>query len=344
VSAPHLVIAGGGTGGHFFSGVAFGEKFLDKYPNARVTFVGVKQGIEGRTRLQDSRMSLFFIEAKGIFGKSRLAQLGALLPLLKGFFQCLNFLLREKPQLVIGVGGYASAPMIFAAFVSQVFLPHRVRVVDQNSVPGMANRVFAKLGIPAYSGFSYPGFRVVDLPIRKSFEPSADSKRDRVWPPKRILLLGGSQGAQGLNQAWIRMLPQLKTDFPEIEVAHQTGDRSLEWCRTAYENLQISADCFSFRAELRQEYEKADLIIARAGALSIFEILAHRKPSIFVPFPFATHQHQLKNAQAVQDSRWILQEVEFTWPAVERILKSSKPMIPEHREKSRLPWQAVITV
>lgn len=336
----HLIVAGGGTGGHFFCGYAFAEAFLEKYPTGEVTFVGVQSGIEGRVPLSDSRMKKFFVSARGLLGKSRLDKFFALFSLCLGLFQCLLFLFRSRPALVLGVGGYASVPMVAAAWLSRPLLRHRVRVVDQNSVAGASNRLFSRLGVPAFSGFPSLGFRSIDLPVRKSFLPS--ERKLGAWPPKKILILGGSQGAQGLNQAWLRVLPNLKKKLPGLQVRHQSGKAFLEICRSSYEQLQIEAECFAFRENLREDYEWADLIVARSGALSIFEIIAHQKPCIFVPFPHATHQHQWKNAIAVQDARWVLQESEFGWAALEALLDASKPSIPRSPDGPRQNWQQLI--
>lgn len=337
-----MIVAGGGTGGHFFCGVAFAEAFLERYPQSKVVFVGVRQGIEARTHLSDPRMSIRFVQARGVLGKSVFDKVFALFTILGGFFQALGILWSVRPRLVLGVGGYASVPVILAAWMTRPLMRWNIRVIDQNSVPGLANRLFARLGIPAYSGFASPGFREIDLPVRRALRRPQEGARDFVWPPKNILVMGGSQGAKALNQAWIRLLPDLRNFDPDIQVFHQTGAHSLENCRSAYENFQIRAECFVFSDKMADYYQAADLIIARAGALSVFEIMEHQRPCIFVPFPFATHQHQLRNAEAVQSSDWILLETDLKWSKLERLFNSDRPKLPKRRQGVGLQWESVI--
>lgn len=325
-----MIVAGGGTGGHFFSGFAMAEKFLEIHPQGRVVFVGTRSGIEGRFRLEDDRMSKKFVVAKGFKNQGILGKIQSVLSVISGMLQSFIILLQEKPKIVIGVGGYASVSMILAAYLFKIFFRYRLFVIDQNSSPGVANRLMVKLGIRGYCPFRFQGFQVFEMPLRKSMERSALEWRDqKVWPPKSIFIMGGSQGAQGLNQAWLKMLKPLRDWNPQIQIFHQTGLAQEDYIRAIYEDLGIKAEVFAFSNDLSEYYRQADLIIGRAGALSVFESIAFQRPTIFIPYPFAADNHQYKNAQAVQKVSWILSEDKFTWNELKLILEKPEPQIPQ---------------
>jgi len=336
-----LVIAGGGTGGHFFCGLAIAEKHLERYPKSSVLFVGVKRGIEGRTPLPDPRMKIQFISAAGFKNVTLSKKVEALFLLMLGFFESLFILMNAQPRMVVGVGGYASASVMLAAFCLKFIMRFDVAVVEQNSIPGVVNRFFSKLPISAYSAFSSPGFQTMSLPIRKKVEDFANEAREPIWPPKKIFVMGGSQGASGLNKAWILMLPKLKEYNPQLEFVHQTGAQGLESIQAAYRDLGLSANCFSFSNEIGRFLQDVDLVISRAGALSIFELITFSRPVVFVPFPHAADNHQFKNAISVQDLDWVISETEFRWENFERILKSSSPKVPSPKFQVKHSWRSL---
>ncbi len=336
-----ILICGGGTGGHFFSGVALAEEFLDLNPNAKIVFVGTKNGIEGRTQLSDSRMSLSFISAKGLKGKGISAKILGALYLLLGCIQSFYLLLSKRPQLVMGVGGYASAPTVFMAWLLSPLARWRVAVLDQNSSPGLANKLFAKLGIKAFCAFDVPLFQTVCLPVRKKIRDQALRSRAAVWPPQCLFILGGSQGAHALNQQLKTILPELKSMIPNLRVIHQTGRSDEADLRGFYETQNIEAQVFAFSDQMSQFYDRADLLICRSGAMTIFEVIAFQRPAIFVPFPAAADDHQTKNALAVQQDRWVISEKEISFEKIKSVISSSVPSIPGQKTRPIQTWPEI---
>jgi UDP-N-acetylglucosamine--N-acetylmuramyl-(pentapeptide) pyrophosphoryl-undecaprenol N-acetylglucosamine transferase len=327
-----LIVCGGGTGGHFFSGLALAEDYLKFCPEAKILFVGTKNGIEARHTLTDSRMSVKFIAAKGVKGKGLSAKILALLYMIYGFFQSLKLLFEYRPKLVFGVGGYASVPTVFAAIVSQIFGGWKVGILEQNSSAGLANFIFSKLTKRAYAAFPCDGFQLVDLPLRTEFMTKAGQARSPQWPPKTIFILGGSQGATGLNQRWIQILPELKKLGRDFRFIHQTGIKDAEAVKQAYQKLNFQAEVFSFSNEMPKYYDAADLMICRSGAMTVFEVMAFKRPCIFVPYPSATDDHQTKNALSVQDSQWVIAEKDFDWEHLEKLLNAPEGSIPHRRQ------------
>lgn len=333
------MVAGGGTGGHFYCGLAFAQKYLSKYPQAEVIFIGVRKGIEGRHRFSDPRMKLEFVQALGFAGNSPLQKVLALLSLGFGFLGSLMRVIRHRPRFVLGVGGYASASTMLAAAVLRPFLKHKVAVVDQNSVPGSVNRFLARL-VPAYAPFPYAGFKTIELPLRDEVEAYKANAKEVEWPPKTLFIMGGSQGAMGINKAWIRLLSDLRASGREFQIFHQTGTHSFQNVQAAYNEFRMEAEVFAFSAELSQYLSQADLVIARAGALSIFECIFFERPSVFVPYPHAADNHQFKNAQAVQAPAWIVPEARLDWRTLESLMKQP-PKVPTLRQKPVASWRSL---
>jgi len=337
-------MCGGGTGGHFFSGLALAEKILDIYPEKKIIFVGTRLGIEASHEFLDSRMSLQFISSQGLKGKAGLQKLAGLAAISMGVLQSFALLLRYRPVLVVGVGGYASAPTVFAAWILSLIGCSQVMILDQNSSAGLANRLFSFLpGIRAYAAFDLPRFQTVDLPVRQKIEKAAKRAGPVNWPPKALFILGGSQGARGLNARWLNeILPNLQRDFPNLKYIHQTGAKEVDEVRSQYLHQRASAEVFAFTHEIEKFYERADMMICRSGALTVFEVIAFRRPAVFVPFPAATDDHQYKNAVGVQTSNWVLREENFTWKSFEKILKSAEPSYAFRSAEKGKPWREIL--
>jgi UDP-N-acetylglucosamine--N-acetylmuramyl-(pentapeptide) pyrophosphoryl-undecaprenol N-acetylglucosamine transferase len=329
----NIFICGGGTGGHFFSGVALAEKMLSLYPEARVIFVGTAQGIEARTKLTDPRMHQVFVRSAGLKGKSFKARLSGLLSMARGVLESFGLLLRYRPRWVIGVGGYASAPCLLAALSLRWLFRWRMFLLDQNSVPGATNRLFVRLSVPGFCAFEAPLFRVVDLPLRSDFVRLAKDARPFTWPPKRVLVMGGSQGARGLNDLWLQTWPRLKKEFPELTVTHQTGSADEVRVSEFYRARGEQAAVFAFTQDLPRHLAEADLVVCRAGAMSVFEVMAFERPALFVPFPAAADQHQLKNALAIQNSEWVMEEKAWNVDAIVELMKRRNPAVPRRQSQ-----------
>ncbi len=341
---PHLMVCGGGTGGHFFSGVAVAEIFLNLYPEGRVTFVGTRLGIEARTTLSDSRMNVVFIHARGLKGKSLLNKLKGVLSLFRGILESCLLLTKHRPQIVAGVGGYASAPTLVAAIFLRWLFRWKVFVLEQNSSAGLVNQILSQGPLAAYAGFKIKGFQLVDLPLREGFLSQIQNRRSFEWPPKVILIMGGSQGARGLNDRWLEMLPDLKKRLPEVEFIHQSGFEDRERVEKAYKELGLKASVIAFTNELPELLQRADLVVARAGAMTVFEVMKFARPVVFVPFPKAADDHQTKNALAVQKAEWVIAESQFMWSRLSPLLDQAPSVLKRRQEETVVEWKDILTL
>ncbi len=356
-----VFICGGGTGGHFFSGMAVAEEILDDHPDSQIHFIGTRWGIEARVSLPDSRMQLHYISAKGLLGKGMISKGLGVMAFVRGFVESFFLLHRLQPDLVLGVGGYASAPTVAAAlvrrgvwsfFIKPVKLlckpvdkmvsknNPRIGVLEQNSYAGLSNRFLRRLGAVALSAFPQAGFQTVNLPIRKTLRVAASKARAHSWPPKVIGVVGGSQGARGLNQAVMNLILARRLDFSEIAFVHQTGKRDEEELRQFYRQQGLEAEVFAFSDQMALFYERADLLICRAGAMTVFEVMAFRRPAIFIPFPAATHDHQTKNALSVQNSNWVVAEPEATPERLCALIRATEGSLPQSSHST--PWQSLV--
>ena len=305
--ALRILIAGGGTGGHLYPGVAVAREILRRRPEAQIAFAGTVQGIEARVIPREG-FPLDVIRSKGIKGKSIGNRLSgaALVPL--GLVDASRILSARKPHLVIGVGGYSSGPVVAMAWLRGI----PTMLVEQNAVPGLTNRMLAPLvraaGVTFESTAAFFGDKafVSGNPVRPEFLEIASSSevaaRERVseGPPSagaHILVFGGSQGAHAINVAMAEAAPGLAAIRPALRVAHQTGERDADMVRAAYQGVGLEADVQPFFFDMGRRVAEADVIVCRAGATTIAEITAAGKPAILIPLPTATDDHQRKNAE-----------------------------------------------
>jgi len=304
-----LIIAGGGTGGHLFPGIAVAEEFLSRDPANQVLFVGSSQGIEART-VPRLGYQLELISAAGIKGKGSLAKLQGAAMLLYGYAQSRTILRDYRPDLVMGVGGYASLPMVLAARGLQV--PRFVH--EQNALPGMSNKLLAKVADRVFISLDeaakyFPPDKTVltGNPLRRQIlEQLAGNQGQRAGhetgqdQPFNLFIFGGSQGAHALNVALPQALATLENEQrSRLQVTHQTGEKDYEPVCAAYRAAGIAADVRPFIDDMASQYRRADLIVCRAGATTIAEVTALGKACLFIPFPHATDDHQRKNAEAL---------------------------------------------
>jgi UDP-N-acetylglucosamine--N-acetylmuramyl-(pentapeptide) pyrophosphoryl-undecaprenol N-acetylglucosamine transferase len=297
-----VVIAGGGTGGHLYPGIAVARELQSRSKGARITFAGTAQGIEARVVPREG-FELDIIRSAGLKGKSLGDRLrGALLvPIsLAGAWRILT---RRRPHLVIGVGGYSSGPLVMAAVARGV----PTMLLEQNAVPGLTNRVlgpFVRLAAVNFEStrafFGSKSF-VSGNPVRPEFldvhEPSRPAHHGRS--AVRVLVFGGSQGAHAINLAMVEAAPQLAAGTPPLRITHQTGERDVEMVRAAYRQAGLEAEVEPFIFDMAARLRDSDLIVCRAGATTLAEITAVGKPSILIPLPTAADDHQRKNAEAL---------------------------------------------
>jgi len=311
-----FVFAGGGTGGHLFPGIAIAEEFKGRDTVNEVLFVGTEKGIEARV-LPKLGWSLRFISAEGIKGKGVFAKIRAVLKLVPGFFESIKIIKDFKPEVVIGVGGYASAPLLLAARFSGI----RTAVHEQNALPGLTNRMLGKVvervfvTFPDSASFFPEGKVVVSgNPLRKEIVEGLQGsgvstlKGIKGQYPKghkgpegkkpTILIFGGSAGAHRLNMATLEMIGQIN-DPDRWKIIHQTGEKDYKEVKEGYIKADWQADVRPFIYDMASVYSDADLIICRAGATTVTELAAAGKPAILIPYPFAADDHQRVNAESL---------------------------------------------
>ena len=294
-----LVIAGGGTGGHLFPGIAVARELLRRIPGARVSFVGTSRGLEARIVPKEG-FELDLIRSAGLKGKSIAARArgAALVPV--GLLDAWRVVARRRPDVVMGVGGYSSGPVVLAAALRRV----PTLVLEQNAVPGLTNRMLApwvRAAAVTYDEtlpfFKGKGF-VSGNPVRREFFETTTAER-RTPQPFTILVLGGSQGAHAINVAVAAAAPLLAQRREAVVLVHQTGERDLATVRAAYERAGVAARAESFLDAVAHEMAAADLVICRAGATTLAELAAAGRPAVLIPFPGATDDHQRKNAEVL---------------------------------------------
>jgi UDP-N-acetylglucosamine--N-acetylmuramyl-(pentapeptide) pyrophosphoryl-undecaprenol N-acetylglucosamine transferase len=312
-----VVIAGGGTGGHLYPGVAVARELLRRHAEAHVTFVGTTRGLEARV-LPREGFELDTIRSRGVKGKSVVDRVRGVTVLPLSLVDAWRILSARRPRIVIGVGGYSSGPVVLLAALRRI----PTLVLEQNAVPGLTNRLLAPFvraaAVTFDSTLRFFGDKafVSGNPVRAEFlegmegdtshtggarETTASRfERSGERPPARVLVFGGSQGAHAINVAMSEAAPLLAAAGPPAPtIVHQTGDRDLESVRTAYATAGITADVQPFVYDMGRQLRAADLVVCRAGATTLAELTAAGRPSILIPLPTATDDHQRRNAEAM---------------------------------------------
>jgi UDP-N-acetylglucosamine--N-acetylmuramyl-(pentapeptide) pyrophosphoryl-undecaprenol N-acetylglucosamine transferase len=321
-----LIIAGGGTGGHLFPGIAVAEEFLSRDPANEFLFVGTEKGIEARV-LPREGYRLETIAAAGILGKGTLGKAKGAALLLYGYSQSRQILKSFRPDVVLGVGGYASAPLVLAA--RGMLIPRFIH--EQNAYPGLTNKLLARVAEKVFISLDearrfFPERKTLltGNPLRRQIIDEIAQEPERRGEKLRLLIFGGSLGAHSVNMAVVAALPRLKLLGERLQITHQTGEKDLEEVREAYRREAVAAEVVPFINGMAAAYRSADLIVCRAGATTIAEITACGKAAIFIPFPHATGDHQRRNAEALlqQEACFLLDERELTGESLaELVLK-----------------------
>ena len=296
------MIAGGGTGGHLFPGVAIAEELRARAPDAAIRFVGTKRGIESRV-LPDLGWELDLIEVSGLKTVGAVGTMRGMFRLPRAYWQARRVVKTFAPDTVIGVGGYASGPVVLAAKLRGI----PTAICEQNSIPGLTNKILGRLVRTVFLSFdmSRAFFKPQKIvmsgnPVRRELvqrllAPAATS-RDRV----AVLVCGGSQGAVAVNDLAAQALIALSRDLP-IAIVHQTGEKGLETTAARYRDAGVTADCRPFIKDMATAYRGADLIIGRAGATTVAELAIAGKPAVLIPYPSAADNHQELNAREMAD-------------------------------------------
>jgi UDP-N-acetylglucosamine--N-acetylmuramyl-(pentapeptide) pyrophosphoryl-undecaprenol N-acetylglucosamine transferase len=289
-----VILAGGGTGGHVIPALAIANQLKASY-NAECLFIGTARGIENRL-VPAARFPLQLVRVGALKNVSLVTRAKTAFDLPRALWDAGRMLNEFAPDVVIGVGGYASGPAMLAAVMKHI----PTLAFEPNVVPGFANRLVARFVSAAAVHFEETAkyFRhgeVTGVPVRHAFFEI---------PPKRagaptVLVFGGSQGAHAINEAMIRCLPVLQREAPGIHIIHQTGERDYNDALAAYNSLGESAEVSKFIEDMPTAFARADLVICRSGASTVAEIAAAGKPAVFVPFPRAADDHQRVNAEAL---------------------------------------------
>ena len=303
--AMKFVITGGGTGGHVYPALALADEARRR--GIHVLYVGTERGLEARA-VPAAGVRFATVSAAGVVGRSAWRKLVGVIEIARGVVQALALLRQERADLVIGVGGYVTIPIVAAAWLLRV---PRV-LCEQNVQPGTANAYLAKVAHACAATFpetvrEFPGRRVevTGNPVRRSFREAVaegDSTGERGDATRTdhdsLLVFGGSQGARSVNQAMIEALPLLKPRMGKLKITHQTGSHDLDWVREEYEHAGVRAQIVPYIDEMARACREASVVVCRAGASSIAELSVIGAPAILIPYPHSAHGHQEANARS----------------------------------------------
>lgn len=290
-----VLIAGGGTGGHVIPALAIARELRDAH-GAEVRFVGTARGLETRL-VPEAGFPLELIKVGQLKNVSLATRLRTLADLPLGVARCVSLLRSFRPDVVVGVGGYASGPAMMAAILLRV----PTLAFEPNAVPGLANRMVGRMVSAAAVNFEetrryFRGARVTGVPVRREF-----FEVGKTLGGKRLLVFGASQGARVFNELVPKIVGRLLEAFPELDVVHQTGGRHGESTLEAYGRAGVRFErvrVTPYLDDMAEQFGEADLILCRSGASSVAELAAAGRASVLVPFPQAADDHQRKNADA----------------------------------------------
>jgi UDP-N-acetylglucosamine--N-acetylmuramyl-(pentapeptide) pyrophosphoryl-undecaprenol N-acetylglucosamine transferase len=317
-----VIISGGGTGGHLYPALVVGRKLLAMAPEIALTYVGTRRDVESRI-MAEHGVRFIPMRIEGLKGRG-FKSLRGLLILPLAFAHSLVILIRTRPALVVGVGGYSSGPIVLLA--SWLRIP--TVILEQNARPGFTNRLLARSVRKAVVAFpsTLPAFKgkgvVLGNPVREEFYALPEKKRSATLD---VLVFGGSQGSHFLNERMSAALPLLISAKERLRLTHQTGPKDLETVTAAYRTHGFDgAEVAAYFPGMAACFGRADLVVCRAGATTLAELIASRKASVLVPFAGASEDHQTANARELEavGGAVVLPEAEATAEALAgRILR-----------------------
>lgn len=323
----HIVIMAGGTGGHVFPALAVAQHLKQKQWS--VSWIGTQRGMESRV-IPANDIEIDWLSVEGIRGKGFGAKIHNASLLLKSFWQAFKIFRKRKPSVVLGMGGYVAGPGgMVASLMGTPLVIH-----EQNRVPGTTNRLLVKKADRVLEAFpdSFPAMAKATFtgnPLRANFLDFPDKD---VWTEDserafRILVVGGSQGAKVLND----VVPEAAKNLGNIEIKHQTGTASLELVAKKYDELEIEAEAVEFIEDIASAYQWADMVICRAGAMTVSEVAAAGIPAIFIPLPHAIDDHQTANAKYLSDAgaAVLLAQSDFDESSLSMAIKEIKGSLTE---------------
>ena len=294
----NLIISGGGTAGHIYPALTIAQIMQQKAPEINPVFVGSTRALEKKI-MEHHKANFIPLKIEGLKGKG-IKTFRSLLILPYAFFKCLMILIKFRPKLVIGVGGYSSGPIVLLA----AFLKIPTMIMEQNVKPGFTNKLlipWIKKAVVAFES-SLPYFKnkavFLGNPVRSEFYNLTPKQRNNNLT---LLIFGGSQGSLLLNKSMTEALPLLLDNRESLKIYHQTGENDWQWVKKSYEDMEFSqAKVAPYFYNMADYFQKSDLIICRAGATTIAELIAAQKASLLIPFAKASDNHQVLNAKEVE--------------------------------------------
>lgn len=297
-----VVMAGGGTGGHLFPGIAIAREFMARNSATRIIFVSTGNRLE-KAVLSKAGFDLRSIQVAGIKGRGIWNQIKSVLKIPGATLAAMGLVKKFSPDLTVGLGSYSAGPVVIGAWLMRI----PIAIHEQNILPGITNRILARFADRIYISFENTKSRLnpqkahwTGNPVRQELLESAGRPKDGTAQDNRqsrftVLIIGGSQGAHRINMAMIEALDHLQNS-ERLHFVHQTGEADEAAVSNAYRENKVSAKAQSFFDDMAAQYRQADLIICRAGATTVAEITALGKAAIFIPFPYAADNHQMLNA------------------------------------------------
>jgi UDP-N-acetylglucosamine--N-acetylmuramyl-(pentapeptide) pyrophosphoryl-undecaprenol N-acetylglucosamine transferase len=326
-----VIVAGGGTGGHVIPALAIAHELKSRY-QAEVLFIGTARGIETRL-VPDAGFHLELITVGGLNRVDFVTRIKTLFDLPRAMGQSGHMISEFRPDVMIGVGGYASGPAMLVGGLMNIPL----LAFEPNVVPGIANRLVAPMVRAAAVHFAatqryFSSAVVTGVPVRREFFDIPPRLPDA---PPTLLVFGGSQGAHAINVAIAEALPSLAEKLPDIHLILQTGEKDFEEVQTAASRVRISAEVSPFITDMPAAFARADLLVCRSGASTVAEVAAAAKPAIFVPLPTAADDHQRQNAQTLANggAARLLPQSELT---PERLAQEIASLLRDRQQLARI--------
>jgi UDP-N-acetylglucosamine--N-acetylmuramyl-(pentapeptide) pyrophosphoryl-undecaprenol N-acetylglucosamine transferase len=296
-----VLIAAGGTGGHIYPGIAVATEIMARDPESEVLFVGTARGLE-KNIVPDNGFQLSLINSSGLKNVGLIGKFKGLSVLPRSFLEARRIMRQFRPHVVVGAGGYVSGPVLMMAAI----MGYPTLVMDSNALPGFTNRQLARFVDRAALTFNeaipFFGTKAVMTgnPVRKDFFSIKEITNDGFID---LLIFGGSQGARAINDAMTAALPSINVYRDRVRIVHQTGEADSDKVKELYADAGwANAEVRAYISDMVAEFEKADLIICRAGATTCAELAAAGRPAIMIPLPTAADNHQRKNAEAMQNA------------------------------------------
>ncbi len=299
-----IAITGGGTGGHVYPGIAVAKEVTRRAADASILFIGTQHGLESKI-VPHEGFALLTIPMQGFMGKSAGHKLKTFCLLPYSVYRSFTSLRKFRPQVVFGTGGYVSVPVMYAAYLLHI----PTVLLEPNRKPGTANRVLSKIVDRIAMCFedtagSFPSEKVVltGNPIRKEFDLLGQTPPPDQGETLNILILGGSRGARRINDGMIDALDFLGEYRENLTFTHQTGPDDYASTKAGYEKKHFHAEVYDYIHDIPRMYARSHLLVCRAGANTVAELAASRRPAILIPYPHHGDKHQEYNARALEDA------------------------------------------